>query len=103
MDKAIATTNALQQNALGGLFQKTDVVQRHDSATPEEKPNKVVGQKGCSTIDQPEAQPAVQPEDQPEDQPAEQPAEQPEEQPAEQPEDQADEPPHTAHKPTAEP
>ena len=65
MYKAIAITNPLQQNALGGLFQKTDVAQGHNSPLREKKPNGVMVQIGCSTEIQPGNQPKIQPDEQP--------------------------------------
>jgi hypothetical protein len=51
MDEAIPPSDFLQQNTLGGFFQKMDVVPGYGSASPEEIPEKIV-LKICSSTEE---------------------------------------------------
>ena len=50
MDEAIATTDTLQQDALGGFFEKTDVAPGHGSATIEDQSENIMSDVGFATV-----------------------------------------------------
>ena len=87
MNEAVASSDAIQQDAVGGLVQKADVMPGHKSTVPEEEAKCVVSQVGCSA----EAQPA----DQSARQSGPQAVARPDEQPTDQPEDQSNDQRHT--------
>ena len=80
MNEAVASSDAMEQDALGSLIQKANIAPGHIPTAPEEKPECVMSQVGCSAEAQPTELSAIQSEAQPEARSDNQPEAQPDDQ-----------------------